>query len=90
MKTIFILITMFFADYTYQGSDAISVDTENGQPLRFATMENCFEYVDKNVEGLKAFAIANWADHNPPPLVKQILCVDESREIAGSRKGKTI
>ena len=90
MKTIFILITMFFADYTYQGNDAISVETQNGQPLRFATMESCFEYVDENVEGLKAFAIANWADMNPPPLVKQILCVDESRELDGSQKGKVI
>jgi len=77
MKTIIILITMFFPDPTYQGNDAIAIDTYRGMPLRFATMQHCQEHVDKDVDGIKEFAIANWDHMDPKPLVKQILCVYE-------------
>ena len=51
MKELVILITMFFVEP--QLPDAVEVEEDSKGPLVFTSYRECFNYVDKHVEGLK-------------------------------------
>ena len=45
MKEMIILITMFFADPSYTGQDAITIDSYNGRPLIFTDADKCEKWI---------------------------------------------
>ena len=55
MKELVILITMFFVEP--QLPDAVEVEEDSKGPLVFTSYRECFNYVDKHVEGLKKFGM---------------------------------
>ena len=56
MKELIILITMFFAEGPAVYPNSVAIDSRYGEPLRFATMEACFDHVDEHLEALKDYA----------------------------------
>lgn len=75
MKEIIILITMFFADPAYKGSDAVSIHTFNGKSLIFSDMDTCENWIWNDLEGLKAYAKTVYPE---AVAVKEIVCVDKN------------
>ena len=75
MKEIIILITMFFADPTYKGQDAISINSFNGKSLIFSDMDTCEKWVWNDLDGLKAYAKRVYPK---AAAVKEIICVDKN------------
>ena len=56
MKEMIILITMFFADPSYTGQDAITIDSYNGRPLIFTDADKCEKWIWNDLDNLKAYA----------------------------------
>ena len=48
-----ILVTMFFANPNYSGTDAVVVDGYKGKSLEFKNIEDCIEHVNENHIALK-------------------------------------
>ena len=55
MKEMIILITMFFADPSYTGQDAITIDSYNGRPLIFTDADKCEKWIWDDLENLKKY-----------------------------------
>ena len=55
MKEMIILIVMMFPEYGVY-PDSIAIHSRYGEPLRFTTMEACFDHVDENLDSLKRYA----------------------------------
>jgi hypothetical protein len=75
MKELIILITMFFAEGPAVYPDSVAIDSRYGEPLRFATMEACFDHVDEHLEALKDYAKTVYPN---AVAVKTISCVTKS------------
>ena len=79
MKELIILITMFFSDpNTYP--NAVEVNSRYGEPLLFATEQECANHIDENFETLKEFAITVY----PKAItIKSIFCVEKEPAFTG-------
>ena len=73
MKELIILIIMAFADPYHAGDDAVAVETLNGEPLVFQSVDECMYYVHDNVDQLKAFGHKIYPNAT---AVKSINCVE--------------
>ena len=72
MKVFVMVVVMWWsnpAEKPYK--DSIEIDSFNGKPLFFVTQEECFKYVDENLEGLKQFGRNTFPTANS---VERILC----------------
>ena len=78
MKEMIILIVMMFPEYGVY-PDSIAIHSRYGEPLRFTTMEACFDHVDENLDSLKRYAKTVYPN---AVAVKEILCVE--KEPAGT------
>ena len=72
MKEMIILITMFFADPSYAGQDAITIDSYNGRPLIFTDADKCEKWIWNDLDNLKAYAKTIYPN---AVAVKKIQCV---------------
>ena len=72
MKEMIILITMFFADPSYTGKDAITIDSYNGKPLIFTDADKCEKWIWDDLENLKKYAKTIYPE---AVAVKKIQCV---------------
>ena len=54
--------------------DSVEIHTYEGKPLYFHTMQECFDWVGKDLENIKAFGHAYYPTAN---AVGQILCVEK-------------
>ena len=72
MKEMIILITMFFADPSYTGKDAITIDSYNGRPLIFTDADKCEKWIWNDLDNLKAYAKTVYPE---AVAVKEIVCV---------------
>ena len=73
-----IVITLFFADPTYSGNDAVRVLEKYNKPLEFSTVSECGSHIKENLDELKAFALTVYPKAT---AVKQILCALKGKEI---------
>ena len=71
MKSIFILIIMFMPEFGMY-PDSVKVSSHEGNPLRFATLDSCEEYVNKHWKGLEEFGMHVYPEAS---AVKKILCI---------------
>ena len=78
MKEMIILITMFFADPSYTGKDAITIDSYNGRPLIFTDADNCEKWIWNDLDNLKAYAKTIYPN---AVAVKKIQCVYKKKEV---------
>ena len=78
MKEMIILITMFFADPSYTGQDAITIDSYNGRPLIFTDADKCEKWIWNDLDNLKAYAKTVYPE---AVAVKEILCVYKKKEV---------
>ena len=72
MKILVIVVVMWWSnpvDRTY--NDSIEIDSLDGKPFFFVKQEDCFKYVDDNLEGLKQFGRNTFPTANS---VERILC----------------
>tara|TARA_B100001564_G_scaffold205803_1_gene173173 strand:+ start:602 stop:841 length:240 start_codon:yes stop_codon:yes gene_type:complete len=72
MKEFMIVITMFFADPSYSGNDAVELITKNEKPLVFRDMDACHEHVHENLETFKEIGKEVYPE---AIAVKQIFCL---------------
>jgi hypothetical protein len=78
MKVFVMVIVMWWsnpAEKPYK--DSIEIDSFNGKPLFFVTQEECFKYVDENLEGLKQFGLNHFSTADS---VEKIFCVPKRQE----------
>ena len=79
MKEMVILIVMMFTEYgVYPNS--VEIHSRYGEPLRFTTMEACFDHVDENLDSLKRYAKTVYPN---AVAVKEILCVEKEPAFTG-------
>ena len=79
MKEMIILIVMMFTEYgVYPNS--VEIHSRYGEPLRFTTMEACFDHVDENLDSLKRYAKTVYPN---AVAVKEILCVEKEPAFTG-------
>ena len=79
MKEMVILIVMMFTEYgVYPNS--VEIHSRYGEPLRFTTMEACFDHVDENLDSLKRYAKTVYPN---AVAVKEILCVEKEPTFTG-------
>ena len=52
-------------------NDSVEIDSLDGKPFFFATQEDCFKYVDENLDGLKQFGLNRFPTAN---AVEKIFC----------------
>ena len=72
MKIFVIAVIMWWsnpADRPY--NDSIEIDYLDGKPFFFIKQEECFKYVDENLDGLKQFGFNNFPTANS---VDKIIC----------------
>ena len=79
MKEMVILIVMMFTEYGVY-PDSIAIHSRYGEPLRFTTMEACFDHVDENLDSLKRYAKTVYPN---AVAVKEILCVEKEPAFTG-------
>ena len=79
MKEMIILIVMMFPEYGVY-PDSIAIHSRYGEPLRFTTMEACFDHVDENIDSLKRYAKTVYPN---AVAVKEILCVEKEPTFTG-------
>ena len=79
MKEMIILIVMMFPEYGVY-PDSIAIHSRYGEPLRFTTMEACFDHVDENLDSLKRYAKTVYPN---AVAVKEILCVEKEPTFTG-------
>lgn len=76
MKVFVISIVMWWAnpfDNPWPHNDTVEIQTYNGKPLYFKTVDQCFEHIDQNLQNL----IQVGHSHYPSATdVNQILCVE--------------
>ena len=70
MYKIFIIMFLFKRDP--EGFDSITINTDNGMPLRFETREECGSYIDKHLDKLKEFGKEQFNNNG---VVKSIHCI---------------
>ncbi len=79
MKELIILITMFFAEpNTYP--NAIEIATRYGEPLRFASEQECANHINDNFGALKEFAMTMYPE---AVTVKSMVCVEKENGFTG-------
>ena len=79
MKELIILITMFFAEpNTYP--NAIEIATRYGEPLRFASEQECANHINDNFGALKEFAMTMYPE---AVTVKSMVCVEKQKGFTG-------
>jgi hypothetical protein len=76
-----IVITMMFLNQPINPSDkpVVEVNTLNGVPLEFNTMDICYKHVRANLYHLKRFAIAQYSE-DKKAMVNQIWCIPVERK----------
>tara|TARA_B100000780_G_C20961643_1_gene383853 strand:- start:17 stop:259 length:243 start_codon:yes stop_codon:yes gene_type:complete len=78
MKVFLVAIVMWWSNPTDTPyKNAIEIDSLNGKPFFFVKQEECFKYVDENLEGLKQFG------HNyftTADAVSKIYCVPKEQK----------
>tara|TARA_B100000475_G_scaffold154496_1_gene115427 strand:- start:287 stop:529 length:243 start_codon:yes stop_codon:yes gene_type:complete len=79
MKEMVILIVMMFTEYGVY-PDSVEIHSRYGEPLRFTTMEACFDHVDENLDSLKRYAKTVYPN---AVAVKEILCVEKEPTFTG-------
>jgi len=79
MKEMVILIVMMFTEYGVY-PDSVEIHSRYGEPLRFTTMEACFDHVDENIDSLKRYAKTVYPN---AVAVKEILCVEKEPTFTG-------
>tara|TARA_Y100000748_G_scaffold298601_1_gene294111 strand:+ start:283 stop:525 length:243 start_codon:yes stop_codon:yes gene_type:complete len=79
MKEMVILIVMMFTEYGVY-PDSVEIHSRYGEPLRFTTMEACFDHVDENLDSLKRYAKTVYPN---AVAVKEILCVEKEPAFTG-------
>ena len=79
MKEMVILIVMMFTEYGVY-PDSVEIHSRYGEPLRFTTMEACFDHVDENIDSLKRYAKTVYPN---AVAVKEILCVEKEPAFTG-------
>ena len=79
MKEMVILIVMMFPEYGVY-PDSVEIHSRYGEPLRFTTMEACFDHVDENLDSLKRYAKTVYPN---AVAVKEILCVEKEPTFTG-------
>ena len=78
MKVFVMVVVMWWsnpAEKPYK--DSIEIDSFNGKPLFFVTQEECFKYVDENLEGLKQFGMYYFKTAD---AVEKIVCIPKRQE----------
>ena len=78
MKVFVMVVVMWWsnpAEKPYK--DSIEIDSFNGKPLFFVTQEECFKYVDENLEGLKQFGMYHFKTAD---AVEKILCIPKMQK----------
>ena len=73
-----ILITMLFSINPTQFGDmnAVKIDSLDGKPLTFQSINECDQHVQENINPLKRYAISVYSATDPLVEVKDILCVE--------------
>ena len=78
MKVFVMVVVMWWsnpAEKPYK--DSIEIDSFNGKPLFFVTQEECFKYVDENLEGLKQFGMYHFKTAD---AVEKIVCIPKMQK----------
>ena len=79
MKELIILITMFFAEpNTYP--NALRIAALHGEPLRFASEQECANHINENFDALKEFAMTMYPN---AVTVKSMVCVEKENGFTG-------
>ena len=79
MNELFILITMFFAEpNTYP--NALRIAALHGEPLRFASEQECANHINENFDALKEFAMTMYPN---AVTVKSMFCVEKEIGFTG-------
>ena len=79
MKELIILITMFFAEpNTYP--NALEIAARHGEPLRFASEQECANHINENFDALKEFAMTMYPN---AVTVKSMFCVEKENGFTG-------
>ena len=78
MKELIILIVMFFPDPSHLGEDSVSVTSYRGKPLVFTNVDDCQEWIWKDLDNLKAFGKSVYPE---AVAVKEIMCVYKKKEV---------
>ena len=73
-----ILITMLFSSQPEQfgDMDAVRINSLDGKPLMFQSINDCDQHVQENINPLKRYAISVYSAADPLVRVKDILCVE--------------
>ena len=79
MKEMIILMVMMCPEYGVY-PESIARHSRYGEPLRFTTMEACFDHVDENLDSLKRYAKTVYPN---AVAVKEILCVEKEPAFTG-------
>ena len=79
MKELIILITMFFAEPNIY-PNAIEIVTRYGEPLRFASEQECANQINDNFGALKEFAMTMYPN---AVTVKSMFCVEKENGFTG-------
>ena len=69
---------MFLFTPDPEGFDSITINTDNGMPLRFETTEECEKYIYKYLDKLKAFGRKQFNNNG---VVKSIHCIIDKNNI---------
>ena len=79
MKELIILITMFFPEpNTYP--NALRIAALHGEPLRFASEQECANHIHENFDALKEFAMTMYPN---AVTVKSMFCVEKENGFTG-------
>ena len=79
MKEFIIVITMFFAEpNTYP--NALRIAALHGEPLRFASEQECANHINENFDALKEFAMTMYPN---AVTVKSMFCVEKEIGFTG-------
>ena len=79
MKEVIILITMFFAEPN-TSPNALRIAALHGEPLRFASEQECANHIHENFDALKEFAMTMYPN---AVTVKSMFCVEKENGFTG-------
>ena len=78
MKVFVIAIIMWWANPLEKPlDDSVEIRTYQGKPLTFDTLDECYSWVENDLENIKALGHAYYPTAN---AVGQILCVEKEYE----------
>ena len=79
MKEMVILIVMMFTEYGVY-PDSVEIHSRYGEPLRFASEQECANHINDNFGALKEFAMTMYPE---AVTVKSMVCVEKENGFTG-------